>query len=1431
MRIIQESTTDLSRGVNFIPQLYGYGLPKKDNITVFLLSDSFEYDMEMIKRWPNGNDVYDKKVIIPYKIRSDIEIKPFVYTLNPLTYKKRVGYVNDVFINESPIIDYPYPRTITNGLFIPMSDVFKIASGYIRKQPKERIKQNIFFIFSKIMNFFNFSKTKILKINAERYKIFKNQSDESFNADIINALLAGYLLSDMRAIKSIDCMLVFKHDKYEYKFDLLHFEERDRDRLKDMLDKIGITLNLSSKPEASSTDFVDPKDGAIVKNISPNVIGADDNDDIDNNNDDDVDTNENVESINDDNNVVNGNIKDTLAQLKDQYNTNTDEETTSAIVDNTINDSMNPELYSVKTIDINSQLIKRINPATEIVSHYKTTSDLGIDVQGTVEKNIAAKAIETAVVDNSSINAISSERERKIRAQVGQVKLGNITFDKINSINDVPKPEPLKPLHITTTNPGAAKGSSFTGVTTEYENKLLDRDIVATFMNFSKIPGGFYVTKVEVTDISTVTTLMNNWRITLKNKESDKQNVINIRVPKLMNGRFYNNGIWYNIGKQDFPIPILKISNKAVILTSNYNKISCTRYDTRSLVDLGMLVKVIDKATDENGRNPYVKVGNSSATNTRFMSTIEYDEYGAKWYSFINKEAALELYFSRVQCGKMYSFVTVDDNEFCCGMINKVPIIINTDTGLSRDGRTITDIIVSTLPEILKNEYRKQKPGKMSMYSEIKIGVTVPLGVACAAWEGFSAFLKKTNMKYQFVDNNFNDTKFFTIRFKDKIVAIQNTINAQLLFNGFYRLNTKAYNMADFEVPIMNTNSIYVDIFNQLFFKQYSQLTTFITYYNFFVDAITADVCHHYNLPDDIVGMLIYSSNLLADNNHSSENNAALYRIRSSEIIPAIIHFKLAFAISKYNNTPGSKTRENSLVMNPNEVINELLAVPNVEPMSALNPMIELHLRENITKKGFKGVNNDRAYTQAKRTYEDSMIGKVALSSPNSGNVGISRQLVADPKIESVRGYTSTDGVDADYNDLQLASFSELLTPGTVSRDDAIRTAIATSQTGHIISTAGAEPCLISNGVDEIVPAYLTEEFSYVAPESGKVIDMNDNYMIIQFKSGKRKAVNIGHTNSFNSGSGFYVDNKLLSNFEVGQSFQKGDILAYHEKFFSKDSTGVVRMNIGPLAKVAFMGLYSTYEDSGLITHKMSKKLETRLTIMEDTKLNATDNVESIVKPGTEVEIGDPLIVFGLGDTGDKAVDNFLKAFQNKDSGNNDVMDNAKRIIRAKHAGTVTEVRMYTVKSMDKLSPSLFNIFSDYYKKNRERRKILDKYDKTDSVYKLDTLYQLPTEPLKGNTIKGRTCDVLIEIYIEHADEASVGDKLAIYGASKQVLSEVVPEGLEPYSEKRPEEEVSVFVTSSAILKRMIPSVVIMAAGNKVLVELKRQMKDIWEKE
>ena len=1419
--IIQEAAVSFaSAGNNFKPINGRIKLPdKKTDTTIFLVSNSYEYDIELIKKIPQPKLDY-KNIIIPFNVNTNLGSKSFKYSIPQNEYNKRITFLNSQkMLPQLRIIDPPYPHKIKENVYVSMSDIIKSGNTVLNGMSTSTIKDSIFDIFKGLIKPFMFSSTYVMIIDTMRYRIYNTtENKDMFKHDIINALIAGYFNSSRNTIPKIPVTLIFHHAENDYKFDLSTFDDRDLDKFQDMLDYIGKPLMTNNHIDDDEVmdDEQDTDIDAIAKDVSVDKYGD--------NETEETDENPKVASS------TSSEINATLNMIKANAVARGTDLTT---IDDESEKSK--QLRQAKQLEIQAKLLKTITVNTGKVGNYKTISDdmkSGNDspVENEMIDNASktVSSVTTASNTQTAMNTTSSARELKMRERIGKLKLGNVTFDTLTSVTDIPKPAPIVPLRISTINKGSLSGTSFSKISKAYEENLMDRDIVQTFMNLSKLPDGFEITDVEVTDISTVHSLLNDWKVSLRSKMTGRQNVIHIRVPKVLNGRFYHNGNWFNLGKQDFPIPVLKLGPKRVMLTSNYQKITLERYDTRSLVDIGILVKVLSKFINEQGQNKYIKPGSSVSSNSRFLSTVEYDEYAKVWLTFTNKEANIEICFNRTKCLSLYGFVNCEENEFCCGMINQVPIVINTDTGLTRDDRTITDIIVQSLPADLQREYQKVKPGKRSMYSEMNATVKTPVGVTCCAWEGLSNVLKKANIDYKVIaSRDVAPSGYFTIDFQDCKLAIKNTVPNQLLMNGFYMLNTKSYRMGDFEIPIMNPNSVYIDIYNQHYFKQYSQLTTFIAYYNFFIDAITYDVCLHYNIPNDIVGLLIYGSNMLADNNFIIENTASLYRVRSSEVVPAIIHSEIAFAISKYNNSSGSKSRDHMLKFNPNSVLLTLEMLGTTETANALNPMVELHQQETITQRGWHGVNVDRAYTKAKRSYHESMIGKDALSSPNSANVGINRQLVVDPKIESVRGYTSTDGVDKDYNDLQLASYSELLTPGSVSHDNSIRTAIATSQTSHIVSTAFSEPVLISNGVDEIVSAAVSDEFSVVADEDGVVLDIADGYMIVQYKSTKKRAIPIENRYHANPASGFYVNNKLTTTFQKGDKFKKNDILAYHEKFFTKGIDGVVRVNIGPLAKVALVGTYFTYEDSGMMTESFSKKLATSVTMVSSIRLDATANIEKIVKVGDEVEVGDPLIILGLGDTGDKSVDNFLRAFQ-ADSGSS-ILDSAKRTYNSKHAGKIVDIKMFTVKSMDKLSPSLYELLSNHFKENEKRRRILDKYDKTNSVYKMETLYDRPTAPLKGQQIKGVTTDVMIEFYIEHEDYQSIGDKLVAFAASKQVIGDMVPIGMEPYTDRNPDEEISVFVSPRSILARMIPGLLTTAAGNKVLVELKRAVRKIWE--
>lgn len=72
--------------------------------------------------------------------------------------------------------------------------------------------------------------------------------------------------------------------------------------------------------------------------------------------------------------------------------------------------------------------------------------------------------------------------------------------------------------------------------------------------------------------------------------------------------------------------------------------------------------------------------------------------------------------------------------------------------------------------------------------------------------------------------------------------------------------------------------------------------------------------------------------------------------------------------------------------------------------------------------------------------------------------------------------------------------------------------------------------------------------------------------------------------------------------------------------------------------------------------------------------------------------------------------------------------------------------------------------------------------------------------------------------------------KTTSYTALKGIVCDIIPEGQEPYSEYRPNEEISSFLSPISIWSRMTASILVVGWGNKVLIEMKRKLKDMYEK-
>ena len=411
--------------------------------------------------------------------------------------------------------------------------------------------------------------------------------------------------------------------------------------------------------------------------------------------------------------------------------------------------------------------------------------------------------------------------------------------------------------------------------------------------------------------------------------------------------------------------------------------------------------------------------------------------------------------------------------------------------------------------------------------------------------------------------------------------------------------------------------------------------------------------------------------------------------------------------------------------------------------------------------------------------------------------------------------------------DVNIFSPVEMLTPGTARNDDPIRTAIAGKQSQHIVPVADAAPALVSNGYDEAVQFHLSDDFVINAEEDGKVVDVNEEvgFVVVQYKSGKTRAINTKPEVVKNSGGGFFMSNQLVpTHVKIGETFKKDEPLAYHPNYFRYSKLNGLRFSIGPLAKMALMSSYNTYEDAGICTQKLAERMRTAIVYKEDGKFKKNNNILSIVKIGDHVNIGDPLIRFDVS-----VEENELAKYLSKLSEENANLleEETKNEIKASHAGKVIDIKVYTLLDPSALSPSLGKVVQQYFDQGNNKKKFLEKYDSSDGIVKAGYMLTDSTEPIQSryNSIKGiKGIDVLIEIYIEHQDVMKVGDKVALYGPNKQIISEVIPEGYEPYSEFRPDEEISVMTSPGTIARRMTPSIIPVSAANKVLIELKRKI-------
>lgn len=833
------------------------------------------------------------------------------------------------------------------------------------------------------------------------------------------------------------------------------------------------------------------------------------------------------------------------------------------------------------------------------------------------------------------------------------------------------------------------------------------------------------------------------------------QNTVHFKVPAVdRNGKFKANGVTYFMAKQRGDLPIRKTKSTRVALTSYFGKTFVDR-SSRSVYDQGAWAR---KKLGELGLDE-----SSDVVKSVFFGKVEckdqklpmlYTSIGNGVVGFECKAGKFNFDYRKRE--ELYGELTLKKLErrghVVCGHTNareRVFYTMDTTGIFHRQDLNGNVTTIGTLADLLETDL-----GRMpTAMTEVKVfGKAVPMGIILAYLVGLRKLLKTLKVKYRLVRRGqraeLAEDEQALIFADQTLVYKTDDLEANMILNGFYeyRNGIKQYDLHEFDdrqvyAPVLETRGLGL-----------RHTREFELMEAMFIDPITYTILEKRNEPVTFVGLLLKANELLKDDRTPDETDTDYMRFKGYERFNGFVYKELVAAIRKQQASPMSA--KSKVEINPKAVWMDILQDATVKPAEQLNPIINLKEKELVTYTG-DGGRSARSMTAPSRVYHKNDMGVVSEATVDSGSVAINSYLSANPSFQDTMGLV--EKVDPKKaSSTQLLSTSAVLSPGATA-DDPKRTNFISIQHSHGVAGEGYQVMPVTTGYEQVLAHRTDEMFAYAAKEDGKVVELSDTHVTIEYKSKERVAVEIGTVYGIYNGS--HVPQRIVTDVTKGMSFKAGHVLVWNSGYFDRnfhDRTQVM-WKAGALITVALMESVDTLEDACAISEDLGRRIATEFTTVRNITVDFDQNISNLVKVGDDVDL--ETILCTLEDS--------LISENKQFSG--DALDSLRTLgainPKAKVKGSVERIEVLYNGETAEMSKTLKSITNKADKERAERTKRLANGDATTG--------QL-SEPIN---IEGRRLTrnkAVIKVYITKTLGAGVGEKGVLGNQLKTIISRVM---------------------------------------------------------
>lgn len=1090
---------------------------------------------------------------------------------------------------------------------------------------------------------------------------------------------------------------------------------------------------------------------------------------------------------------------------------------------NEIDDKIND--ISIESID-EEDLIQKLENDEEFKEKLKQLSD---EIENQEDENIDPRIIDklTKKQQDVTLNDFNLDGTGKTLEDI----INDVNPDKL----DIEK-IPVNNIHKETTV------SILKELDKNYNIKKKNKDIIkmiAAFNNDKECP--LYVTKIEKTNTSDSFNKKETIKIHYEDAWKNKHTVT-IDYPIIIDNSYvYLNGSKKSLGKQLNLRPIIKSKSNEVIITTNYNKMFMYRFGNKLNNNIDNLKKFL-KNEDLLAYKIRVRFGNNKSINNQYINTMEYDEISAflielkfkNFFFYFNRVLINEkIYENKFNTNIDISKYTENQNEFIIGFSkdeiftislidSKIKVYDVKLNSVIKEYSSIYYLLIDLFEKNdihIKEKLNSNSTSKKFIYTRCKISnELIPTIILLGFYNGLEKVLRRYNVNYRFVPKRekIQDNEAI-IQFEDGYLIYETMpIRNSILVSGLKELPTKETKFDD-----LNKFDGYLDYF-ELTFGSRNKSKGFKNTMDLILDPKTIEVLHNLKLPTNITDVLLYANTLLEDNSCKKINDMQNYRIRSLEIINCQLYKIISNSFKFYKDMHKMGRQDIRITVPQDKLLKEVVASLIVDETSIISPIYEIERLGATNYKGFSGINLDQGFTAEMRSFDESMIGLLGLSSPDSNKIGIVRQLVQNPKIINNLGIIDDQTINYSKLDAtNLLTVGELLSPYTSLHSDPPRISMQTIQTKHIIPTKKQTKPLYGTGIEKSLPYMLGSDFVSIAKQDGVIEKVYNKQQLvkIRYKDNSIDYIDISERISKNSNAGMYISNKKDLLLKEGQSFKKGELLAKNSNYFLGDSNDDVMFAKGYLAKIALTGADFTLEDSSMISKKLSNDLTSEITMLKTVKLGPNTNIINIAKKGQHIKTGSELITFEHSFE-DADANIFLDSME--DSFANFIETLGNDSIVSKYTGEIVDIVIYYNTDIEKLSPSLKKLVNDYINEIQSKKKLLQSSNNEEII--LPSTDKIDSMKIKNEIFEG----ILIEFYVKINTNLGIGDKIVFDAPLKTIISNVFNDNEEPISEYREEKPIDAIVSQMSVISRMTTDFFNMGYTNKLILEMKEQAKEIW---